>query len=105
MNITNEALQALVLRAYEQGYETGYIVGRGEVSDDFNDNVMWGDIYAEFVRLYPDFAMDVKDYRPYQKPYTAESKPFSIILYMKNGEKKRYSYVTKVLYPVHEEED
>lgn len=34
MNITNEALQALVLRAYEQGYETGYIVGRCEKDSD-----------------------------------------------------------------------
>lgn len=100
MKITNEVLQALVLRAYEQGYETGYIVGRGEKGEEFNEEVTYGDIFDEFKSVYPNFVTDVENYRPYKPPYAPESKPYSILLYMKNGEKKRYSYVDKLLYPV-----
>ena len=103
MNITNEAVQALVLRAYEQGYETGYIVGRSEKDPAVPSEITWGDIYNEFKTKYEILATEVVDYSPFQKPCTQENIPFSILLYMKNGDRKRYSYTTKRLYPVHDE--
>lgn len=63
-----------------------------------------GDIYEEFKRNYPDFVDDVEDWRPYHQPYTDEYKPMSIVLWMSNGERKRYSYITKKLYPEREGE-
>lgn len=103
MNITNEALQALVLRAYEQGYETGYIVGKSEKDSTTSSEITWGGIYDEFKTKYEICAQEVVDYTPYCEPYASENIPLSILLYMKNGDKKRYSYTTKCLYPVYDE--
>lgn len=70
----------------------------------YSGEVTYGDIYREFQYNYPDFAKDVSDWRPYMTPYTDELLAMNIILWMSNGEKKRYSYETKKLYPIREEE-
>lgn len=69
-----------------------------------SDIVTWGDIYEEFRATYPELVVDVNDWRPYVKPYVDdEFKPGNIILWMNNGDIKRYDYNTKKLYPVREE--
>lgn len=107
MNITDEALQALISKAYEQGYEMGYGIGRCEkninTGDDIED-VTYGDIYEEFKKIYPNLAQEVENYRPYQRPYVSEDKPYNILLYIKTGDMLRYDYITKKSYFVNKEE-
>lgn len=106
MNITNEALQAMITTAYEQGYTMGYNLGRCEKDDnDEYVELTYGDIYKEFKSEYPNFVKNMVNYRPYKPPYASESKELSILLYMKNGDEKRYDYVTKRLYPVYKDEE
>ena len=106
MTITNEALQALIMRAYEQGYTMGYNVSRAEKeSTNKSEDLTLGDIYEEFKRVYPEWTSDVEDFRPYCHPYASENRAYDILLYMKNGEKKRYSYVSKTLCPIHDEDE
>lgn len=57
-----------------------------------------GDIYEEFKRNYPTFANYVNDWRPYSPPYTTTFIPLNIVLWMNDGQTKRYSYETKKLY-------
>lgn len=61
--------------------------------------VTYGDIYKEFSDNYPTFAKEVNDWRPYFPPYTRTDRPMNIMLWMNDGETKRYSYETKKLYP------
>lgn len=63
-----------------------------------------GDIYEEFKRNYPTFANYVNDWRPYSPPYTTTFIPMNIVLWMNDGQTKRYSYETKKLYPEREKE-
>lgn len=113
---TDEELEALnngeEIEHYISGVGKLYFMSKeefqktlGDDDDDTNDenDIRWGNIYEEFKSVYPHFVQDVVDYRPYCKPYASENNPLSILLYMKNGDKKRYSYTTKRLYPVYDE--
>lgn len=73
---------------------------RGEVKKP--GEVTWGDIFDEFEDNYPDFVGDVDDWRPYCPPYRDEILDKTIILWMMDGTMKRYSYLSKKLYPEEE---
>lgn len=73
-------------------------------AENKSDNVTWRDIYESFKIVYPEWVSDVDDWRPYAEPYVHDDfKSMNIILWMINGDKKRYDYNTKKLYPVREE--
>lgn len=101
MNITNEALKEIVTRAYEQGYSIGYDIGISEKLDNKTE-FTYGDIYNEFRDEYQILPGEVIDYRPYRPPYTNEQYPMSILLYFKDGTKKRYSHIDKTAYDIDE---
>lgn len=61
--------------------------------------ITYGDIYREFQHIYPEVAQEVKDYRPYFPPYRNHVWPMNIVIWLKDGNVKRYSYETKCLYP------
>ena len=91
----------------DEEYDRGERIGLYEEYDEDeeeDDIVTLGDVYAEFRTNYPEWAKEANDWRPFCGPYTTICRPWSILIWMDNGEAKRYSYETKKLYPVEEEE-
>lgn len=76
---------------------------KGDSGEKEPESVTYGDIYKEFQSNYPEFAKDVEDYRPYFPPYRTHAWPMNIVIWLRSGEVKRYSYETKVLYPERDE--
>lgn len=74
---------------------------RMETKNDEKLEPLFIDIFNKFCSDYPDFVNDVADWRPYSPPFTEAIIPLSIIIWLKNGEIKRYCYITNKLYPEH----
>ena len=60
--------------------------------------VTYVDIYEDFKSRYSTHVSNVEDWRPYAPPYTKTCIPMNIVLWMNDGQTKRYSYESKRLY-------